>query len=811
VPPHAPTWLNRALQLHVAALAVLGAIFVGSRHEAATLPAVAAIAAVVAFLVTDVLGLIKINRWLGSGIILLAVVWSLREFVRISPEEKLMAIASMLCYLQMVLLFQEKDARIFWQLIVLSTLEVVVGSALDLGPQYGVLLAIYAVMALSALILLCLYREFHEPATKPRDVPEKTQPTWSVLLGRPEISIAPPNFAASLTPALLIRQTAVLAAVTLLFAVVFFYSTPRLSEAAWLGGLSGRNGIAGFRPEVRLDQRGRLHLSSQVVMRVALTKIFPERRSIELISEPYFHGALLTEYKPDEAGGRWLPWRPSVASPDRPRERLGSMMRAPPQTTISLVREDIVMEASTAGLRFAIMPTQPYSEMLTMAYGGTTPREGDYNAPARQQRYSVATPAIINDQQVHGIPNPNRLLSLSDGVAFGEEEERALAIDMSRFPRLVETAADVIQQHELTDGTSLNKALALERHFLATGAYHYSLNLDFPRDPALDPIEDFVANHRTGSCQHFASTLALMLRSQRIPARLVVGYKGGTFNSVGRYYVVEQRHAHSWVEAWVPNEEVPSAEFAGAPSDGGVWYRLDPTPGREQYVTISKETFSTHVAQAFDYVELLWRDYVLSLNKNRQDEFVYDPLTARAAIIPAWIEPRAFQRWLRQLSRQLGFDWAPSSRDHGGRRAFEASVAILVTGGLIILLIVAQGLRLTWRAIHRWRSRHIALANASSHAPSFYRRLERVLARLPVVRTSGQTPRELAAAAEAHLLNLQGAALAAKVPADLVTVYYRVRFGGCRLDKNELQAIEQALAALNAAVRQKNAQLTHSR
>jgi hypothetical protein len=800
-----PIWISRALQLHVAALAVLGAIFVGSRHESAAVPTAAAIAAVMAFLVTDVLGIVKINRWLGSGIILLAVVWSLREFVRISPEEKLMAIASMLCYLQMVLLFQEKNARIFWQLVVLSTLQVVVGSALNLGPQFGLLLALYAVIALSTLMLLCLHREIRAPATVASASAEKSQPAWSVLLGQPEISAAPPNLAPAFTPGLLIKQTVVLAAVTLLFAVVFFYSTPRLGEAAWLGGLSGRNGIAGFRPEVRLDQRGRLHLSSQVVMRVALTKIFPERRSIELISEPYFHGALLTEYKPDEAGGRWLPWRPSMASPDRPRERVGGMMRAPPQTTISLVREDIVMEATTAGLRFAIMPTQPYSEMQTLAYGPVTPREGDYNGPARHQRYSVATPAIIGDRQVHAIPNPNRLISLADGVAFGEEEERALAIDPRRFSRLVETAADVIQQHEVTGGTSLDKALTLERHFLAAGAYHYSLNLDFPRDPALDPIEDFVANHRTGTCQHFASALALMLRSQGIPARLVVGYKGGTFNSVGRYYVVEQRHAHSWVEAWVPNEEVPAAELAGAPSEGGVWYRLDPTPGRDQYVTITKETLGTRVAQAFDYVELLWRDYVLSLNKNRQDEFVYDPLTARAAIIPAWIEPRAFQRWLRLLSRRLGLDWTPSPRERGGRRAFETSVAILVTGGLIVLLIVAQGLRLTWRAIHRWRERHSALSHAGSHAPPFYRQLERVLARLPVVRASGQTPRELAAAAESRLLNLQSAALAARVPGDVVTAYYRVRFGGSRLDKEEMQAIEQALAALNAAVRHKDA------
>jgi hypothetical protein len=802
MPTNAPTWLHRALQLHVAALAVLGAIFVGSRHEAATVPAIAAVAAVVAFLVTDVLGVVKVNRWLGSGIILLAVVWSLREFVRISPEEKLMAIASMLCYLQIVLLFQEKNVRIFWQLMVLSTLEVVVAAALDLGPQFGVLLVAYAIIALAALMLLCIYRETCVPAADQPQAAPKSAP-WAALLGNPEIRPAALNSDEGLRPAVLMRQTALLAAVTLLFAIVFFYSTPRLGDASWLGGQSNRNGITGFRPEVRLDQRGRLHLSSQVVMRVALTKIFPERRSIELISEPYFHGALLTEYKPDEAEGRWLPWRPSVAASDRPRDRLGGMMRSQPQTTISLVREDIVMEPGAAGYRFAIMPTQPYSELLILSYGGVGPRENEYHGPARQQRYSVATPAIFNDRQVRAIPNPNRLLSLSDGVAFGEEEERAVAIDTSRCPRLVETAAEVVRQHELTDAPSLHKALALERHFLAAGAYHYSLNLDFPRDPALDAIEDFVVNHRTGSCQHFASALALMLRSQGIPARLVVGYKGGTFNSVGRYYVVEQRHAHTWVEGWVPTDQVPAAELAGAASEGGAWYRFDPTPGRDQYVTIAKETLSTRLAQAFDYVELLWRDYVLSLNKNRQDEFVYDPLTARAAIIPSWIEARSFQRWLRQLSRRWGIDLAPG-RDRGGGRAFEASLAIVVTGGLIMLFIVGQGLRMMWHAVARWRARRGALSRAGSHAPDFYWQLERALARLPIIRDSGQTPLELAATAGDRLLARDGAALAARVPAELVSAYYRVRFGGYRLDKKEMQAIEQALVALNAAVRQKS-------
>src|SRR5687768_3728338 len=105
-------WVERAIQFHVAALCVLGAIFVGLRHELTVIPAMAAVAAVVAVLVTDNWGWIRLNRWLANAIIVVAVGWSLRDFLEISPEEKLMAIASMLCYIQIVLLFQPKTTRI---------------------------------------------------------------------------------------------------------------------------------------------------------------------------------------------------------------------------------------------------------------------------------------------------------------------------------------------------------------------------------------------------------------------------------------------------------------------------------------------------------------------------------------------------------------------------------------------------------------------------------------------------------------------------------------------------------------------------
>jgi hypothetical protein len=218
-------------------------------------------------------------------------------------------------------------------------------------------------------------------------------------------------------------------------------------------------------------------------------------------------------------------------------------------------------------------------------------------------------------------------------------------------------------------------------------------------------------------------------------------------------------------------------------------------------VASDDESLVNRLAQAFDYAELLWRDYVLSLDKNRQDDAVYTPMTARAAILPSWIESRALQRWLRRLSNRWGLDM-PLGRNRNTSRAFEGSLAILVIGGLLSLLVVGQCLLLAVRALIRWRSGRSRAPRKAQAAPIFYQRLERLLARLPLLRQDGQTAAELAASARSRLMESDGAVLAAHVPSEVVAAYYRVRFGGHRLDKSEMDAIEQALAALAPAVRQ---------
>jgi hypothetical protein len=133
-------------------------------------------------------------------------------------------------------------------------------------------------------------------------------------------------------------------------------------------------------------------------------------------------------------------------------------------------------------------------------------------------------------------------------------------------------------------------------------------------------------------------------------------------------------------------------------------------------------------------------------------------------------------------------------------RIFDWRLAALIAGGLAIVIGVANVSlvivrRLAWLLGWRRGTQH-----RFQQAPRFYRRLERLLARMRLRRTGGQTPRELAAAARVQLATGSGQPEVAELPAEIVQAYYRVRFGGATLDNSETLAIEHALATLVPAV-----------
>ena len=62
-------------------------------------------------------------------------------------------------------------------------------------------------------------------------------------------------------------------------------------------------------------------------------------------------------------------------------------------------------------------------------------------------------------------------------------------------------------------------------------------------------IEDFLLKTRVGFCEHFAGATATLLRAMDIPARVIVGFQGGTPSLLDNYVSVRAHDAHKLARA----------------------------------------------------------------------------------------------------------------------------------------------------------------------------------------------------------------------------------------------------------------------
>ncbi|OPH59250.1 hypothetical protein BC351_20240 [Paenibacillus ferrarius] len=132
------------------------------------------------------------------------------------------------------------------------------------------------------------------------------------------------------------------------------------------------------------------------------------------------------------------------------------------------------------------------------------------------------------------------------------------------LPRSVRSLAEQVTANS---STPYLKAVAIEQYLSRT----YPYSLEKPTHPSRN--EDFVSHFlfvdQTGYCDHFSTSMVVMLRSIGIPARWVKGFAPGSLQAANdgdqlQEVIVRNQDAHSWVEVYFPN--------AG-------WVPFEPTPG----------------------------------------------------------------------------------------------------------------------------------------------------------------------------------------------------------------------------------------
>lgn len=355
-------------------------------------------------------------------------------------------------------------------------------------------------------------------------------------------------------------------------AVLLFLFFPRLPGQFWAVPPRDK-AITGLSEEMTPGDVSELSLSSAIAFRVKFEGEPPPPR------ERYWRGPVLHQFD-----GRT--WRRG-ATPFSPQE--------------------IVSAGPTYRYRISLEP-QAYNwvfplDMVTGWNRERAFRTGDFQLHARQEQI-----AVLTSFELESAPQYLTATELRQDLRHWNTY-----IPRNRNVRTVELARRM-REEAGSDEAFIESVLTRFRG----DEFYYTL-----QPPALDAnaVDDFMFNTKRGFCEHYASAFTVMARAAGIPARIVTGYQGGEFNSMGGYFMVRQSDAHAWSEVWL---------------EGRGWQRIDPTaaiaperiergldaalsaeeavPGR----VLRNNAVISKLRLAWDAANTFWNDEVVQFGESQQ-------------------------------------------------------------------------------------------------------------------------------------------------------------------------------------------------
>ena len=637
------------------------------------------------------------------------------------------ALAHLILFLSSVKLLQVKADRDCVFLSLISFFEVLLAAGLSLSPLFLFTLSLYAFSSLSTILCFEI-----------RKARRKVSMTETRLLVAPDSTLFRRlTKRGALAGAGEARRLPLisLALMLLIFALALplFYIVPRSVAGSPLrmsGG--GSTGFVGFSENVTLGDVGRLQQKDDVVMRVRIDDVQAMRnRNLR------WRGVALDFF--DGRGWHRTAGKYSdlLSGNERGFFQLGTTEALERLTGQTFYLEPIDTPVVFAAPRaIAVQGSLPY--LRRDAEGSLSTRAHEQErisykvySDTREPDAELLRRGVLSDVQVYAGGAVARYLQLP----------RRLDARIARLARRIITEAGARNQYDA--------ARAIGEHLQSD--YGYTLDLKAGGD---DPLADFLFNVREGHCEYFSTAMAVMLRTQGIPARVVIGFQMGEYNDAAGVYTVTQRDAHSWVEAYFP--------------EAGAWVTFDPTPPAGRPVR-ERTGLQARLSKYKEALELLWTQYVVGYDKQEQR-------TLAASVGNRFSRLRGWLAGKFESVRESLAGWSAWLRSEGG----EGGISYARTGLLLLLVpLVAFGLRQLgrrvrrlglWRGLRFWRGRE-----RQDSIIEFYERMTKMLEARGISRGAGETPLEFAATT--------GLSEALKI----TRAYNRVRYG-----QHELSAIEAA-------------------
>jgi transglutaminase-like putative cysteine protease len=635
----------------------------------------------------------------------------------------LTATVHLVLFAMVVRLFSLQRTRDHYMLAVLSFLMVLAAAVLTVGSMF---LFSFAAFLLVAVITFVLMEMRHSVAADPTHAQDPRVPSPSIIPPTRRLAYG------------LLAIAPVLMLMILFGSFLIFFLLPRVSSH-YLSAYAPTSDVStGFTDRVQLGRIGQIQQSSAVVMHI--------------------------EIQNDLLGGYDLKWRGIALSNFDGRTWSNSYE----QTQVRSAGDGLYRLAPLAGPRGALanagrsihyrvlmeplgtnvffLAERPQSlagtfRLVSMDAGGAV-YDLDAERPINRYEAESQLPVIDSDE-----------LRLAMNTAPGDMDEY-----LKLRPPLDIHISNLAKEIAASAPSNYDKAVAVEQ-YLST---HFGYTLELPRSLPQDPLANFLFERKKGHCEYFASSMAVMLRSLRIPSRIVTGFRGGEFNDLTGQYVVRASDAHSWVEAYFP---------------GSGWISFDPTPAG----SVPTRTGWSRMQLYVDAAASFWREWIINYDASHQRTLGKDAATSSRHLFD---EAR---RWIGRQHRAL-LRSARRAHDHMINFPVRWLVGVFGVATLLLTLLnlrrVISGLRDRGLRAHPERAPREAAA-------LWYERMVGRMARLGWRKSPSQTPLDFVAA-------IQEAALQKKV-ASFTRAYESARFGKSVDDAQSLPALFQDITVSETA------------
>ena len=517
------------------------------------------------------------------------------DFLIFSPgpgllDKMLTATVHLVLFTTIIKIFSARTYRDYGYLATLSFVMMLASAILTVSTTFLIFFGFYIILAISTFISYEIKRGMESARRAPEG------PFRKPRQNRTAVERA------------LMKAAVGLAVGIFILGALLFFVIPRY-RTGFLTALSAQSqNITGFSETVNLGDIRKILRSPMVVMRVTVEG---DPRRFQGVK---WRGVGLTSFD----GRHWFNDN-TEQTPITPAS----------EQRIVLPRDEGWQSRSYRPLRYHVLRSALSTDVL---FAAPTPQEivGRFHLVNVDETGSLHSPQYAFEPLAYDAISEAGLPSLRQLERASTDYPENIRLVYLRLPEMDPKVAALARQVTSSAANNYDRAAAIQNYLRSNFRY----TLDPSGIEPKDPIVSFLFKSRAGFCEYFAASMTVMLRTLNIPSRLVNGFQTGSYNRVGKDFVVRARDAHSWVEVYFPKYG---------------WISFDPTPADPN--PIRAGAWDDYL----DALSLFWSEWVINYDfshqvqlarqveqtsRNFQQEFVghADQFKRRAVLVTYFVE-----------------------------------------------------------------------------------------------------------------------------------------------------------------------------